>query len=1594
MNSAEAEAASSLFGTDESASDLFASLGADTATQGVFDTSSDDQFSNSSVFDVFPPENAQAGESNSWPESFQHSSQQPSSSQPTPASNDGAYPFPAVPAQLPNTQAQQHEPQPPEVQNTTQVAAFEPYASPNGHAPYAPATATHSVPANPPAQPAYNPYAPPAVTQSYAAPPVAPATPSQSAYSPYAPPATPSQATYNAYAPPTPSATSAYPAPYSSSVGSTPYAAKKIPVVPPPPAPAPVLNRPKLANAYDPPIPASRPSRRGVSGSARPISAYGSYSQAPAPAPPPPLPVGGQFTSSGYVLPPLPPPGPGGPMSNAQPPPYYGGPSTPSAGLPPPPPRPLSSAYTPAGEIPLSSTASYNSVAQHGSVHSTAVERSSSPAKIERSSSPAKSLGVRSHANSLSSQTSGSGDASVFPSPPTNQFTDVQRASSPGSFSTRSNESAVAGSSSTLTGAPERTASPVSVHSLDRTRSPPTLSANPYLPNVATHRAPSPLRKSTVNSYDPPNPTIITNGHGVEAAGQHLSSPSNGLQTSQSQYLPGAKPPSLARNRSTSSGSVYSTTSPSSPEQPYAPSLYGHGTQKRSETDYGSYTSRYNYNAPGETSPYDQQAQEIIIKPVHATAYAPSPSLLGANDPLGRTSSRAPVFSFGFGGKFLTCFHGASANTGFDVALSSRNSTGITVRQLNQIIPQSALEVSSATFPGPLFSDPGTPTTGLVRTTTASSQSKAKKARIVKYLTDRAEEISQGIGYLHAGSTEGRSAEGKLVLVKLLKVLVENDGKLSGTPQIDIAVRAALVPKLDATTGSSDDLQAPGFSSVSSDSLTMPYPTLAASELSEAPIATSTLRPSALVKIQDFLVRGERRKAYHYALDEKLWAHAMLIASSIDRDAWKEAVNEFLRTELGTKTSISGPDASQTPVNGREGLRVAYSLYSGQGSASVQELVPQNLLSRATGRLQQLQPPTSHMTPMTPNFAAPALANNIPAQSLAEWADTAAMMLANPMTADISAALTALGDQLLSHQWVEAAHACYLLSSQSSLVGGIGNPSARIVLLGSRSPQVWPSFYKDSDPVIFTEILEFALSLAPPAKGQDAFYGLPHLQAYRFIRAMSLAELGELPLASRYCEAITTSFGNRGSPYFTGCLLDQLKSLSDRIVGLDHSDKSGFWKSTPSLDTIGRFLEGRFTKLVTGDADPATPTEDHSKLSDAAAGPFSQYSTISSTTTSTSPSPQPSLYNLNSQPLRSGSAMGQQSLKSQPSIDRASSAMDHVRRRPSPPPPRIASASASTTTFAQAPSFGQAYNNYSPNPYSPSMATPRPPAETVHEEDAGQEVSWWGSSSYANDSANQTPMAATFVQVDSGISSSSEGFVSLMDNSSYSVAPVAKDRGGRQSSTAKDVEEDEDLGFGNSKSAPKKEKEETSSTSAAEAAAPQRPDARPVPAASSSGSWLGRWWRRSDTPAPGPVKANLGEETSFYYDKEQKRWVNKKAGAEEVKPAAPPPPPSRSQTASPGMGMNGPRAGTATPPPPRSASVADMAGPPLGKSTMRVKSNLVPTPEAVSLPGSPLRQSTLTPPPPPPNRPKSQASSKRAVRSRYVDVFQQEGGAA
>jgi hypothetical protein len=102
-------------------------------------------------------------------------------------------------------------------------------------------------------------------------------------------------------------------------------------------------------------------------------------------------------------------------------------------------------------------------------------------------------------------------------------------------------------------------------------------------------------------------------------------------------------------------------------------------------------------------------------------------------------------------------------------------------------------------------------------------------------------------------------------------------------------------------------------------------------EDNEVIIASTTLKQSMLEKIQDFLTQGERRQAYHYALDHKLWAHAMVIASSIDKEAWNEAINEFIRAEVGSRPGSGSGDSASS---GWEGLRMTYSSFSGQGAAS------------------------------------------------------------------------------------------------------------------------------------------------------------------------------------------------------------------------------------------------------------------------------------------------------------------------------------------------------------------------------------------------------------------------------------------------------------------------------------------------------------------------------------------------------------------------------------------------------------------------------------------------------------------------------------
>lgn len=275
------------------------------------------------------------------------------------------------------------------------------------------------------------------------------------------------------------------------------------------------------------------------------------------------------------------------------------------------------------------------------------------------------------------------------------------------------------------------------------------------------------------------------------------------------------------------------------------------------------------------------------------------------------------------------------------------------------------------------------------------------------------------------------------------------------------------------------------------------------------------------------------------------------------------------------------------------------------------------------------------------------------------------------------------------------------------------------------------------------------------------------------------------------------------SPYTTSTLLEQLKELSDRIAGTTQVDKS-FWSSgkisKPSLDTIGGWLEGRFTKLVTGDEEK-TPDEEKKNEGREFSGPFSHYSTISSNTPSARSSPQPTQVNPHTlpPPARSGSAMAQASPFAYQPIDRASSAMDHIRRKSTPQPlPKATPASSTATSFYNTPSSGSL-------PSEENLVTPRAPL--AREDDSQDSGAWWNSTGYDEGPAGKTPTTATFMKVGHGLSDNqpNDGFISLMDNHPYSVGPSRPSSEASHHSPVSQTnyhEDEDDLGLGNNKPKP------------------------------------------------------------------------------------------------------------------------------------------------------------------------------------------------
>lgn len=93
----------------------------------------------------------------------------------------------------------------------------------------------------------------------------------------------------------------------------------------------------------------------------------------------------------------------------------------------------------------------------------------------------------------------------------------------------------------------------------------------------------------------------------------------------------------------------------------------------------------------------------------------------------------------------------------------------------------------------------------------------------------------------------------------------------------------------------------------------------------------------------------------------------------------------------------------------------------GPSSPVKQFLPPQTLDPSALSTFSRISPAIPPVTSAGFNWNDTSLTSDLPDPILDQWQETTAMIVANRTSGD-SAALTALGDTLMSNGWIDAAH--------------------------------------------------------------------------------------------------------------------------------------------------------------------------------------------------------------------------------------------------------------------------------------------------------------------------------------------------------------------------------------------------------------------------------------------------------------------------------------------------------------------------------------------------------------------------------------------
>ncbi|KAK9374227.1 Sec23-binding domain of Sec16-domain-containing protein [Lipomyces chichibuensis] len=342
-----------------------------------------------------------------------------------------------------------------------------------------------------------------------------------------------------------------------------------------------------------------------------------------------------------------------------------------------------------------------------------------------------------------------------------------------------------------------------------------------------------------------------------------------------------------------------------------------------------------------------------------------------------------PLMSWSSSGKLVTIFPSKNPNLGYAATNIDFVSSTIKVHNARDVIQELTTDINMAKFPGPLCA------------VGARSANKSKKKDVLKWLDEKIPTLEKLI-YESIGAEAKIEAEDNLALWKCVRIVLDNNGELdTNTSETRKAIRHALIPEL-VCTNQPDDMAT--FTSAS-DIYQRHIRSTSNGSMGGRDIA-DTKNVEAISSVRELLLKGDREGAVTSALDNCLWAHALLIASTISKEKWKDTAREFIRADV---LALNTAEASS--------LAAVYEVFAGCGDEAVDSLLPPGMTISGNEGSQQA-----------------------PAQ-LTKWRETLAMILLNRSGDDIEA-IASLGKLLANYGYTYAAHTCYIFARPRTVLGG------------------------------------------------------------------------------------------------------------------------------------------------------------------------------------------------------------------------------------------------------------------------------------------------------------------------------------------------------------------------------------------------------------------------------------------------------------------------------------------------------------------------------------------------------------------------------